>query len=68
MNIEHKGGSYGLDHIEIWGKKNELITLESDDVKMQELLNDGSTVIYFALDEAEMYYLDKETKLFTSIQ
>lgn len=64
MNIEHVGGSFGLDHVEIWGKKNELEQLQLDDAKMTELLNCGSNVIYFSLDEAELYYLDKDTETF----
>lgn len=64
MNIEHIGGQGGAKHTELWGKKSEIATLEADTDRIEELVKYDGDTIFFAKDEAEVYYLDKDTKKF----
>lgn len=65
MTIEKVGGSQGQSHVELWGKKDEMVALQNNASQINELANDTSSdVLFLTLDEAEVYYLDKQTKTF----
>ena len=64
MNIEHLGGDNRNGyHTEFWGTKNEMTELELSET-MDELCSQKPDVMFFVKEEAEVYYLDKETRQF----
>lgn len=67
MNIEHIGGHNGIKHQELWGLKDDIELLEEDIEKIEQLAQYDGDTIFFTKDEAEVYYLDKETKKFKII-
>ncbi|MBQ0113227.1 MAG: hypothetical protein KBT03_08880 [Bacteroidales bacterium] len=65
MNIVHiAGDKHNNDYTEIWGSHTEMTELENDTDKINELSNQQADTIFFVKEEAEVYYLDKETKKF----
>lgn len=67
MFLEKMGGTNTQAHAEIWGTNAEMLELELEEDKIDELANLKCDVIYFCKDEAEVYYLDKELKQFKKI-